>query len=520
MRYLPSRVTQIETAQVKPAISDVRHLSAPLKGLSLSSKLSTGDPMAAPILTNWVIGEDRIRVRPGYRLIRKISSTPVETFLSYSGVPSKMLAGSGGVVYEATSGASVKTGFTSNDWHWTMFANLSQVKYLMAVNGANGVHSYDGTTMVKQTITAPAGKPHIIPDNFNIVLTHMNRLWFADKANLSVYYLPVQNIAGEVKEVPVGAIFRRGGTIRALGSWSIDGGTGMDDRLCIFSDQGECAIYSGLDPDSDFSLVGLFSFDAPMSKHCVVNFGGDIYVLISGGLVPMSILIRAETEKLNISDQNVISEFRANSIRYRSTPGWQLILDNESGHMICNMPGGAANRYGQLVRKMHVAYWTQWRDIPSRCWGWLTNQLYVGDDSGNVFEVDEATLNDNGEAIYVDVQLAWSAYGTPAIKHFKQLRPYIFTDGVPRPFMDVRVNYTNKPPKNQPDVTFTAPGAVWNEAIWDVDDWAQPVKAWASWQGCGAIGRVGAPRLTASILNSEFEISGFDVVFETGTIIG
>ena len=52
----------------------------------------------------------------------------------------------------------------------------------------------------------------------------------------------------------------------------------MDDQLVIFSTNGECVIYSGIDPDSDFSLVGIFRFDSPMSKHCVVNYGGDLYV--------------------------------------------------------------------------------------------------------------------------------------------------------------------------------------------------------------------------------------------------
>ena len=60
------------------------------------------------------------------------------------------------------------------------------------VNGVDGVVSWDGTTFVAETVTAPAGETWIIPAKFDKVLSHMNRLWFADSQNLAVYYLPVQ----------------------------------------------------------------------------------------------------------------------------------------------------------------------------------------------------------------------------------------------------------------------------------------------------------------------------------------
>ena len=92
----------------------------------------------------------------------------------------------------------------------------------------------------------------------------MNRLWFADSANLAVYYLPLQQKTGEVKVLPLNAMFKRGGSIRAMYTWTIDGGMGLDDQLVIFSTNGECVIYGGIDPDADgdFQLVGIFRFDA------------------------------------------------------------------------------------------------------------------------------------------------------------------------------------------------------------------------------------------------------------------
>ena len=520
MRMLPTRMRNPQPAQVKRVVAGLQHHSAPLKGLSLSSALSTGDPMTAPILINWVLEEDRIKVRGG---TRKISTPdagfPIEMLLPYTGPTPRMLAAVRGKIHNATTGVSIATGFTSNDWAFTMFANLSAQKYLMAVNGTQGVYSYNGTTWAASVVTAPAGKTWIVPNNFHLILAHMNRLWFADPNNLSVYYLPVQTIAGEVKELPIGALLKKGGSIVAIASWSIDGGAGMDDRLVIFTSQGECVIYEGLDPDSNWQLVGIYKLDTPMSKHCVVNFGGDLYVQVSTGLIPMSVMIRAETELLGKMDKNVLSAFLDNQ-KYFATAGWQTVLDPTSGHVICNMPMGSKNYYRQLVRKMHVAYWVEWRNTRARCWQWLSGDLWCADDDGNVYIYDEDNLNDNGRSIYVDVQLAWSLYKSPAIKHFKMIRPFIFTDGVPRPLIDVRTDYNDRAPTNAPDTTFTAPGGIWDTATWDTDDWALGALPYSAWQGVGSIGRVGAPRLSANIFNSEFAVSGFDVIYETGSVLG
>ncbi len=75
-----------------------------------------------------------------------------------------------------------------------------------------------------------------------------------------------------------------------------------------------------------------------MSKHSTVNWGGDLYCLISTGLVPMTTMIRAETEQLGQADKNVISLFLADSARHRDKKGWQAFLNPSSQRLYCNMP--------------------------------------------------------------------------------------------------------------------------------------------------------------------------------------
>jgi hypothetical protein len=347
----------------------------------------------------------------------------------------------------------------------------------------------------------------------------MNRLWFADSQNLALYYLPLQSKTGELKYIPLNAIFRRGGAIRAVYPWTVDGGSGLDDRIVIFTDNGECAIYSGVDPDSDFNLVGIFRFDSPMSKNSVMQFGGDLYVLTSTGLLPMTTMLRAESEQLGKYDKNVFSAFADVAAVHRNDFGWMAMLDHHSGHAICNLPLGGG-RYRQMIRFMPDPVWSQWSNLHARCWNWIAGRLLYATDQGEVFEVNELYLNDNGNPIRADVQFAWSTFDTVAVKQFKMVLPYLISDGNPRLYIDIKVNYDTTAPANLPDVAIVALGADWDTATWDVDDWAGQAEQRGTWQGVAALGRVGAPRFRVAIMNCTFAISACDVIYEAGAAVG
>ena len=526
MRMLPAAHLPLKNrqgtplrAKGKPA-AKVAHFSAPLKGLSRSAELTEADPLLASILTNWIVEDDRITIRPGYIKIGEIAAgTPISTLIPYYGASQELAAASGGKIYDI-AGAEIAAGpYGSDDWDWTSFSNLSAVEYTVMVNGVDGVISWDGTSFVAEAVTVPTAETWIVPAKFDKVISHMNRLWFADSQNLAVYYLPVQQKAGEVKLLPLNAIFKRGGHIEAFATWSIDGGTGLDDAIAIFSCNGEVAIYSGVDPASEFQLVGIFRFDGPMSKKSIINFGGDLYVMISTGLVPMTTLIRAETEQLGKSDLNVMKEFEEISRGHRHFYGWQVMLNHHTNHAICNMPIGDG-KYQQLVRKMPGQIWTKWRDVPARCWGWLDNHTYFGSEDGKIYLGGVEYLNDDGVPINADVRFAWSGFKSVTKKNFKMLRLYSITDGFPRPFMDMEIDYSNIPPTNQPEVTGgPAGGASWDLATWDVDYWAVSAQSKQNWQGVTGLGRVGATRIRISVTNCTFSLTGVDVLYELGGLM-
>jgi hypothetical protein len=505
--------------------SKTAHVSPPVEGLSAKALTTVKDAKVAGVLTNFYVDEDRIYARAGYvKVATMTGNSSVAHLIAYYGSPERLAAATNNTLCDAETGTVWKDGFTSNDWHWTAFSNLGESDYTVMVNGADGVWSWDGGVLagsfVKETVTAPTGNTWLDTDNFHIVVAHMNRLFFADQANLCLWYLPLQQKSGEVAPIPLNSIFRRGGTIKAIATWTVDGGMGLDDQLVIFTTNGECAIYSGIDPDTDLGLVGVYRFDAPMSKHSVINYGGELYVLIQSGVTPMTAMIKAGKESLDTVDQSVLPFFLPRSIAFRQNPGWELFLNPSSGRLFANIPLGGG-RYEQMIRNMPSGFWSKFEDVPARCWAWASAYVYFGDDRGNVYRMHPQYRTDDGAPIRVDVQMAWSQFKVPNIKHFKMLLTYIVSDGDPRPFVDVKTDYDQSPALNQPEISeVSASGATWDTATWDVDAWVGGEKTWVNWTGVGGLGRVGAIRVSAQVSNCSFAITGWNVLFEEGGLFG
>jgi hypothetical protein len=624
VRPIPARRALPKEAKIKGTISQIIRLDAPVKGLSLVGKSSIGDPQTATILTNFVCHEDHVLIRPGNKLIKDhyAGVTPkhaIVNLMPYLAEPQHMIAATDGKLVGALTGTLLQGGFASNDWHWTMFANLSQQKFLVACNGADGVWSYDGqstadigavsgtvaggaganpavvtvaagditkfqsgknvqisgatgsfaaangikvigtvgaTTFTllgvdltgatgtqpitanpfgswaKEPISLGANMPYCNPDTFAVVLAHINRLYFADRSTLAVYYLPLQSKSGTLAQIPMNAVFRKGGFIVAMASWTVDAGAGMDDKLCVFTSNGECAIYSGIDPEDDaFGLLGVYRFDAPMSKWSIVNYAGDVWVLTGNGLAPMTTLMRAETEKLAKAEKGIITEFQDISNRYRALPGWYAILNNSYGRIICNMPLGSTGNYQQMVRQMPDPIWSKWKEIPARCWCWIDNKMYFGTDSGEVREHSFDYLADYlrpnpanptgpllSDPINAEVRGAWANYKTPGVKHFKLVRVYARTTGAAvRPYVDMAVNFVDRRPENQPEVILPAPPTPWG-APWG-SAWGSGWRPAMSWNGVGRLGNVGAPYVKVAVNGARYELMGFDVVYEQGIVV-
>ena len=277
MRMMPTNQLAIknprgtQTRSKRKSTSHVAHMSAPLKGLSRLAQLNEADPLLASILTNFVVQQDRITLRPGYfRMGRIADGRPISTLIPYYGSNPTFVAAAGDGLFNA-SGTRIGThSYGSDMWQWTSFANLSQQQFTVMVNGIDGIVVWDGTTTSLPAMDRtghpddfeglsdvdPEGFDHVeldsttLPPGFDQkkldkVLAHQNRLWFANSQDLAVYYLPIQTTTGAFSMLPLNAYFKRGGTIRAHHDLDLRRRHRHDNMLVIFSTNGEAAIYQG-----------------------------------------------------------------------------------------------------------------------------------------------------------------------------------------------------------------------------------------------------------------------------------
>jgi hypothetical protein len=143
--------------------------------------------------------------------------------------------------------------------------------FLFAVNGVDSAKTFDGATWAVPAITVATSA------NWNYIALHKRRIWAVEKNTMNLWYLAVDSIAGAATQFPVGALFKKGGHVVAIGSWTIDNGSGVDDLLAIATSAGEIAIYQGTDPASvaTWDLVGVYTVGRPVGDKPFLDYGGD-----------------------------------------------------------------------------------------------------------------------------------------------------------------------------------------------------------------------------------------------------
>jgi hypothetical protein len=265
-------------------VSNIKNFSAPIGGwVSNATGIGSGEVTAA-ILENMVPKQNRVFVRNGSKTLVKLSA-PTQTLADFDNGTSKtLIACAGDSIYKLPVSSDnsvvipelIDSGFANAKWQTVMMSNGADESSLVMVNGADGIWGYDGTALTEAD--ASADNPFV-----NNVISFKSRLWFTKVGDATVYYGEVLSTAPLMLEpFPIGPLLRNGGAIIAINSLSMDGGSGPDDYLVCVSSRGEIVVFSGIDPATDFQLVGIFKASKPLGSRCLAKSGSD---LIYYGLV-------------------------------------------------------------------------------------------------------------------------------------------------------------------------------------------------------------------------------------------
>src|SRR3990167_3336883 len=198
-------------------------IPAPLAGWNTVDAIGNMDVRYALDMENVFPTPSDVMLRKGYSdHVTYIPNGQVESLMAYSSPvgDEALYAASGGAIYNtsvATATASVAaSGFANARWEHTNFTNTGGTSYLLMVNGANGLRSFDGTTWDQQAITNATASA------FANISLHKNRVWFCKDASLEAWYLNTGAVSGAANKLDLSGFCRLGGELMAIGTWTLD----------------------------------------------------------------------------------------------------------------------------------------------------------------------------------------------------------------------------------------------------------------------------------------------------------
>jgi hypothetical protein len=401
-------------------------------------------------------------------------------------------------------------------------------------NGTYRVTVTGGTTLTYTMATAPSGdastvgtytvKYFITGENSNKFATvnlFKERLYFVIEESLDFCYLPVDSINGAVTKFPLGGIFKNGGYLQAMGTWTIDAGYGVDDLAVFITSNGEAAVYKGSDPSdpNDWALIGLWNIGQTFNRKCMFKYGGDLLILTEGGLVPLSAGLQSTRldPRVNITDKIFFAISQATSL-YSSFYGWQINYFAKQNMLMLNVPAiGGSEQY---VMHNITKSWSRFTNIKANCWELSGEDMFFG-GTGYVGKFYD-TFADDGTNISGFVQQAYSYFETRGqLKRFTLVRPILQTDnGVPSVLCGISVDFETVDLTNQisfnPSIIQTGE---WDLDNWDNANWGGGLVTTKIWQGVTGLGYAGSVSLNVVSQSIEFHWASTDYVMERGGVL-
>jgi len=495
-------------------------LPAPIGGLNTRDPVQSVPNTDALRLENWVVKPGKIATRRGYELLATGLGAEVETLMEYSpqSGDAKLFAISDGEIWRvddadvadgSLTGSAAVTGLTNSRWQHTMFGTAAGA-FLVLCNGADAVRNYNGSTWTSPTITGATSA------NLINVCAHKGRLWFVEKDTLKAWYLGTASISGTATEFNMSSLFRKGGKLLAIGTWTRDGGAGPDDNWVAVSSQGEAIIYAGTDPSSasTWSLVGVYSIPKPIGYRCLYRAGSDLAILTERGLVSLSEVVSVSegTQAATALTNKVSSSFEEKSRFYRDNTGWQVIEYPLENLVLVNVPDDGGST--QFAFQIETRAWSYFTGINALCWSMFDTGLYFGDRAGKVWRYGEAS-SDNLAGITATVQTSFGRMSANGQKRFLMCRPSMTAPNSLVPQVTVLTDYDMTGNTFINVVQFEDSGALWDVAEWDVAPWSVQIVPNSRWHAVNGYGHTAALAFSVTT-DTEIEVHGFDLLFEAG----
>ena len=479
-------------------------------------------PGEALVLDNAFPTEEDVAIRKGIEQHATGLTGSIETLVTYGGLAGNtLLSASNGEIHDVTAsgavGAALGTGFSNNRWQYINFGTAGG-QFAIMVNGADTPQKFDGTTLSTTAITGTG----LTPTDLVSVNEFKERVFFLEEDSLAFWFLPIQQIAGVASKFDLASLCSKGGKLMAMGTWTRDGGSGMDDVAAFITSEGQVLVYQGTNPaNANFwALAGVYNIAPPVGRRCFVNIGSELFIITRGGVIPLSVVIAEGfvNASARAISANIAPTFLSSAKSWGANFGWEGTQYADGNMNIFNVPVIEGSTQYQYVSNAKTGAWCRFTGWDANTFGVLDNELYFGGNSGIVYKADTGKIDD-ATNISVDIQGAFSYLGNKVQeKKATQIRPVISTDGALTLGISVISDFASSVAPVTSTTSTSSVGAEWDVATWDVDMWSPEENVIQNWHGVEAIGRAFSYRLAFETGTTDFRLKSMDWQWLTGGV--
>ena len=560
------------TTKQKPQTAKLHSIPAPIGGLISNRSLAMAARVqnlrpGAEVLENWFPIATGIITRRGSRRWATIGGPRVRAMFSYtSGEQQELFAATDAAIWDITNtftlqpwalsaggdtmiavdetpggevaigedgaqGKNVFTSATNGDWSVVQFTTAGGT-FLVGVNGTDPGFIYDGTTWESAdtgtiAITFPTGSTLTTAD-LSYVWMYQKRIWFIEKNSLNVWYLPVDQVGGELTLFPLGGVFPRGGTLLWGQSWSLaNGGAGGLSDQCVFcTTEGEVASYQGIDPGqaATWSKVGNYRIGRPLGRKALIKAGGDLVIATTLGFVSLQMASQTDSAALGArAVSSPIEDEWAQAVQLRGQDEWRCQVWAD-GQMVLIAPPTPINREPVVFVANSVT--GAWGKIT----GWditamevFRGSVFFGSRDGNVRQ-GWVGGTDEGKPFTCNCLPLYDSINAPAsIKLAKMARAVMRSAYAVRERVTAMFGFsmTMPPPPNASAIPVGNEwdNAIWNQSLWDAERASIYSADWRSVGGSGADVSVAVQITSGSDVPLDTELVRIDLTYSVAGMV-
>ena len=373
---------------------------APIGGWNARDSVERMPPTDAIQLTNLVPSYQGVTARGGHRIVGGVATlgAAAETLAAYEvGATEKLIAAADGEFWDIdptglTTPTSMATGFTSNRWQYEHHSSN-----LIFVNGTDTEQVYNGTAFANLTITSGPTSGTLIGCR-----SFKGRMFYWQDNSLSVWYADAGSFQGEFNELNLGGVFKRGGKLMDMLTWTRDAGEGEDDVAVFVSSKGEAVVYQGDDPATlgHFELIGNYTLGEPLSRRGSANMAADVALVTKDGYGPISTALQtARNSELNSYSTPIIRAVKQAAKNYQNNYGWECVFYPAESWFIVNVPlvdvGGSIQSI-QHVMNTNTGRWCDFKGWDAITFCVFQDNLFFGSEAGvsraNFFTDDDSEM--------------------------------------------------------------------------------------------------------------------------------